>query len=118
MPGAAGWLISDGEQPLGFALVRGVLDEMEIILIAIDPDHRQRGLGGRLLDSVLAAARETGVASVFLEQASPNLAARHLYVSRGFAEVGRRRDYYHGRAGDVADALILRLDLAPAKPGG
>lgn len=118
MPGAAGWLISDGEQPLGFALVRSVLDEMEIILIAIDPDQRQRGLGGRLLDTVLVAAREIGVASVFLEQASPNLAARHLYVSRGFAEVGRRRDYYHGRAGDVADALILRLDLAPAKPGG
>lgn len=118
MPGAGGWLISDGEQPLGFALVRCVLDEMEIILIAIDPARRRCGLGGRLLDAVLTAAREMGIASVFLEQASPNLAARHLYVSRGFVEVGRRRDYYHGRSGDVADALVLRLDLVSAESHG
>jgi ribosomal-protein-alanine N-acetyltransferase len=111
MPGAAGWLISDENQPLGFAVVRCVVDEMEIILIAIDPDHRRRGLAGTLLDGVLETAGQNGIKTVFLEQAAPNLAARQLYASRGFTEVGQRRRYYHGPAGDVADAVILRRDL-------
>jgi ribosomal-protein-alanine N-acetyltransferase len=110
MPGAGGYLISDGEQPLGFAITRSVIDEMEVLLIATDPDRRQRGLGGTLLDTVLEAASRTGVRTVFLEYAAANLAAGHLYASRGFAKVGERRGYYHGPGGEVADALILRLD--------
>lgn len=114
MPGASGWLIGDGAQPAGFILVRSVLDEMEVILIAIDPAQRQRGLAGILLDTALAAAGEAGVKSVFLEQAAPNSAARALYASRHFRAVGERRGYYHGTSGEVADAVILRLDLPPS----
>lgn len=112
MPGAAGWLISWNDQPLGFILTRSVLDEMEILLIAIDPAARHRGHGGVLLDRAIAAAMQLGIRHVFLEQAVPNSAARALYASRGFQEVGRRPDYYHGPAGDRADAVILRLDVA------
>ncbi len=112
MPGAAGWLISHDEHPLGFIVTRSVLDEMEILLVAIDPAQRGRGYGGLLLDTAIAAATRAGITSLFLEQAAPNVAARALYSSRQFHEVGLRRGYYHGPAGDVADALVLRLGLS------
>jgi ribosomal-protein-alanine N-acetyltransferase len=142
MPGAGGWLISRdvqpldeqtpgeqapseqapseqapseqalGEQPRGFILTRHVLDEMEIILVAIDPEYRRLGLAGRLLQAALQDAAGKGIRTVFLEQAAPNLAAHQLYVRHGFADVGRRRGYYRGRTGEMADALILRRDLS------
>ena len=121
MPGAGGWLIStaDGpqaeepheEQPGGFILTRQVLDEMEIILIGIDPAHRRRGIAGRLLDFTLSAANRSGVKTVFLEQAAPNMAAQALYASRGFRPVGRRPGYYRNREGEAVDAVVLRRDL-------
>ncbi|HVJ42867.1 MAG TPA: GNAT family N-acetyltransferase [Dongiaceae bacterium] len=111
MPGAGGWLISAGDQPAGFILLRKVVDEMEIILIASDPAWRRQGLAGRLLDHVLAEARQAGVKTAFLEQAAPNLAAQQLYAGRGFHPVGRRRGYYRGRDGVPVDAVILRRDL-------
>lgn len=112
MPGAGGWLITDGNQPQGFILTRQVLDEMEIILVGIDPAYRRRGLAGRLLDAVLSAAGRSGVRTIFLEQAAPNQAAQGLYASRGFQPVGRRAGYYRGRDGAVIDAVVLRRDLA------
>lgn len=111
MPGAGGWLISDGDRPQGFVLTRQVLDELEIILIGIDPAFRRRGLAGRLLDAALSAAGRAGVRTVFLEQAAPNAAAQALYASRGFQPVGRRAGYYRGRDGAVVDAVVLRCDL-------
>ncbi|HVJ34347.1 MAG TPA: GNAT family N-acetyltransferase [Terriglobia bacterium] len=111
MPGAGGWLISEGDQPAGFVLLRNVVDEMEIILIASDPARRRQGFAGRLLDHALAMARRAGAQTVFLEQAAPNLPAQQLYASRGFRQVGRRRGYYRGRDGVSIDAVILRRDL-------
>jgi ribosomal-protein-alanine N-acetyltransferase len=111
MPGAGGWLISDGKDPQGFILTRQVLDEMEIILIGIDPVYRRHGIAGRLLDFTLNEASRTGVKTVFLEQAAPNAAAQGLYLGRGFQPVGRRAGYYRNREGAAVDAVILRRDL-------
>lgn len=117
MPGAGGWLASisepsPDEQPVGFILTRQVLDEMEIILVAVDPAQRRRGFAGELLQAALRDAAKAGIRTVFLEQAAPNLAAQGLYARHGFAVVGRRRGYYRGRSGEAADALILRRDLS------
>jgi ribosomal-protein-alanine N-acetyltransferase len=112
MPGAGGWLIHDGDMPRGFIVTRQVLDEMEIILIGVDPDHRRHGLAGRLLDVALSEAHRSGVRKVFLEQAAPNAAAQALYIGRGFQPVGRRGGYYRGRDGAAVDAVVLRRELA------
>jgi len=122
MPGAGGWLISTAdepqaaepheEEPGGFILTRQVLDEMEIILIGIDPAHRRRGIAGWLLDFTLSAASRSGVKTVFLEQAAPNEAAQALYAGRGFQPVGRRTGYYRNRDGEAVDAVVLRRDLS------
>lgn len=95
----------------GFLLWRRAADEAEIVTLAVRPEARRRGLGGRLLDRSLTQAREKGAARVFLEVAHDNDAAIALYVSRGFRPAGRRPGYYTRPDGARADALILALNL-------
>ncbi|MET0336738.1 MAG: ribosomal protein S18-alanine N-acetyltransferase [Caulobacter sp.] len=100
-------LVEDGQ---GFILCRVVLDEAEILTIAVDPAARRLGLGRRLVLQAADQARQSGARSLFLEVAIDNLAAIGLYVATDFAQVGRRRGYYRRADGDV-DALVMRRDL-------
>ena len=107
MPGVALVLARDGElRPLGFALYRGVADEAELLLIAVHPTARRRGIGRRLLDDFVNAAQEDGASNVHLEvrEGNPALA---MYRRAGFALAGRRRKYYKGSDGSEYDALTL-----------
>ena len=79
--------------------------EAEILTIAVASAHRGRGLGGLLLDELLAIADSQGSESVFLEVRSRDAVAQSLYQGRGFEDVGRRPRYYHDD-----DALIMRRD--------
>ena len=96
----------------GFLLWRRAADEAEIVTLAVRPEARRRGLGGRLLGRTMDRAREQGVTRLFLEVADDNLAALALYGSRGFEPVGKRPDYYARPDGSRADALILALNLS------
>ncbi|MBA3343513.1 MAG: ribosomal protein S18-alanine N-acetyltransferase [Gemmatimonadaceae bacterium] len=91
----------------GYAVVSCVLDESEILNLAVSPGSRRNGLGARLLDAAMATARGRGARTFFLEVRESNLAARALYESRGFAELSRRQRYYRNPA---EDALLLRLE--------
>ena len=95
----------------GFTLSRRVLDEEELLLIAIAPDFRGRGLGHRLLAHFIATARELGVARLFLEMRANNTAAI-LYRTVGFEPVGRRRHYYRTISGHPIDAITFAMSLA------
>ena len=108
------FLIADGGGAvLGYVVAWFVLDEGEIGNLAVARDARRRGIGARLLDGAIAAVRASDVDTLYLEVRDSNAAARALYASRGFVEVGRRRDYYRKPR---EDALVLRLDLAPEPP--
>jgi ribosomal-protein-alanine N-acetyltransferase len=101
-----------GSDVLGYVVAWFVLDEGEIANLAVAPAARRGGVGATLLDAAIAAARDRRIASVFLEVRESNSAARELYASRGFAEIGRRRHYYRR---PTEDALVLRLTLE--RPG-
>ena len=111
MPGARGWLLEDGSAPLGFVLARFTLDEGEILLTGILPGARGKGHARRLMQAAITAAREAGVARLFLEYAAPNAAAGALYRGLGFAQIGTRRDYYRDIAGAPCDAVTMALEL-------
>jgi ribosomal-protein-alanine N-acetyltransferase len=111
MPGAHGWLISSGETPIGFMLARFTLDEGEILLTGIAPEARRRGHAARLMRVLIEAAREAGIAKLFLEHAAGNDAAGALYGRFGFSRIGRRRAYYERRGGGREDAITRRCDL-------
>lgn len=94
---------------VGFAIVYLAGFEGDLANLATVAAVRRQGVGRRLLRHTLALARERGGRVIFLEVRESNTAARALYESEGFVEVGRRAKYY---ARPVEDALILRTELA------
>jgi ribosomal-protein-alanine N-acetyltransferase len=98
---------------MGYAIAWYVLDEGELASLAVAPRNRRRGLGRMLLDVIVDDARSRGVERLFLEVRESNVAARALYSSQGFMEIGRRKQYYRK---PTEDALILRRDLADRPP--
>jgi ribosomal-protein-alanine N-acetyltransferase len=114
MPGAGGIVARDGtgEDVVGFALSRIAGGECEILSLAVDPDHRHRGVGRTLLTAAIAWAQTLRASAVFLEVAEDNDVARTLYVAEGFEAVGRRPDYYRLRDGSLTAAITMRRGLA------
>lgn len=97
-----------GEQVLGYAGVDLAGEVADVMTIAVDPAQRGAGLGRRLLDWLVATARESGAAHLLLEVRADNPAALALYERAGFARISVRRRYY--QPGDV-DAVIMRKEL-------
>jgi ribosomal-protein-alanine N-acetyltransferase len=84
-------------------------DEAHILNLAVHPDHRGRGLGRRLVESVVREAEAAGARVVTLEVRRENGPARSLYRNLGFVDTGLRRNYY----GRGEDAIIMSLQLKP-----
>jgi ribosomal-protein-alanine N-acetyltransferase len=99
--------------PLGYALGWWLIDELELLAVAVLPEARRRGVARRLLEHVIAATGESGGRRVLLEVARSNTAARRLYESLGFRVLDVRRGYYP-TTGD--DALVMErlLEQPPA----
>ncbi|NBW10424.1 MAG: ribosomal-protein-alanine N-acetyltransferase [Caulobacteraceae bacterium] len=102
----------------GFILCRVVLDEAEILTLAVRPAARRAGLGARLTQAAADVADRAGAVSLFLEVAEDNGAARALYARLGFVETGRRRNYYEKPDGSRVDARLLALNLQERLPSG
>lgn len=110
MPGVALTLARVDDRTVGFALTRKVIDEAELLLIAVSPPARGRGVGAALLRAVLAEQRGRGVRKLHLEVRAGNSAIA-LYDAAGFRKVGERRSYYRGRDGRAYDARSYGLEL-------
>jgi ribosomal-protein-alanine N-acetyltransferase len=93
---------------LGYVAAWFVAGEGEVATLAVAPRARRLGVGSLLLDSAIDAAKGRGVAAVYLEVRASNSAAKQLYASRGFREIGIRRNYYRR---PTEDACVLRLAL-------
>ena len=100
--------------PDGFAIGRVILDEAEVLTIAVDPAARRKGVGKRLLTGLLDTMALTGATTVHLEVAADNTPARALYIAAGFAEIGRRKGYYQSPEGTRVDALVMRRSGLPS----
>lgn len=109
VPGVWLTIAEKGGRTAGFALVRGVLDEAELLLLAVIPEMRRRGVGAALLRSVIGDCALRGIASLHLEVREGNDAI-NLYINSGFTRVGERRDYYRGADGRHYAALTLRRE--------
>ena len=98
---------------MGYVVAWYVMDEGELANLAVAPGDRGQGIGRTLLDAMLEDAASRGTKQVYLEVRDSNAAARQLYTSRGFEEVGRRKQYYRS---PTEDALILRRSLKSKSP--
>ena len=85
--------LEDG-RVLGYVGMMCVLDEGQIINVAVHPDARRRGVGRSLMQAAEAYAKERGIVFLSLEVRESNIAARSLYSSLGWEEQGIRKGFY------------------------
>lgn len=87
----------------GFALSRSILEDAELLLLAVRPSMRGRGVGRALLRSVIHDARERGATQLHIEVRAGNDAI-HLYQHEGFVKLDERPRYYRGANNEQFDA--------------
>ena len=99
------WLVAmDGDTVAGYVGSQTVLDEADMLNLAVQPDYRRRGIAKRLCRALMG---NLNAHSLTLEVRVTNEPAIRLYNSLGFREVGRRKNYYQK---PKEDALILRKE--------
>ena len=103
------FVLCKGTKVIGFLVFNQVLDEAELLNIAVKVSFQGEGLGACLLDFCVEHITETAQ-HLFLEVRASNFPAIALYQGRGFQQVGIRRAYYHDEDGRE-DALIMRYDI-------
>ncbi len=91
---------------VGCVFGAAVADEGEILNLAVDPRHRQKGIASRLVRHLLDRWQQQKIQRIFLEVRESNARAIQFYHRIGFAKIGRRKKYY---AGPAEDALVLEL---------
>lgn len=98
------WVIEEAGELCGYANLRVIAGEGEIMRLAVHPFCRGRGYGRKLMEQMEAFSRERGVSEVTLEVRAGNKTAINLYESCGFVKEAVRGGYYRE---PVEDALIL-----------
>ena len=99
-----------GDELVGYSVMSMAAGEAHLLNLCIHPAHQGNALGREALAQLLMVARSKHVGTVFLEVRISNLAARRLYESARFNEIGQRFNYYpaiHGRE----DALVFAKAL-------
>ncbi len=91
----------------GFAIGRVAGPEVELLTIAIDPNHRRQGFAHQLMVAFEIEAKSKNAKDAFLEVAENNQAAIALYESFGFKRKGTRKDYYTSQTGSRITALVM-----------
>lgn len=106
-----GLFLGAATRPEGFVLSRLVLDEAEILTVAIAPECRGKGLSIPLLERHLDELSRRGARTVHLEVEEGNQPALALYRRFGFGQVGRREGYYQRPDGGRVAALTMAVSL-------
>ena len=92
--------------------ILGLTDiEIEIYFIGVARSYRGKGLGKKLLKSIISFSKSYGASVIILEVGVKNVPAKKIYISSGFKECGIRKDYYKNKSGFRQDAVIMKLNL-------
>ena len=99
------WLIAEENQAVcGYVGSQTVLDETDMMNIAVRPDCRRRGIAAALITELVHQLRERGSHILRLEVRESNAPAIALYEAMGFTQLGLRKNYYRNPR---ENALIL-----------
>ena len=92
--------------------ILGLTDhEVEIYFIGVEESFRGRGLGKKLLESIIRFSKNYGADFIILEVGINNIPAKNMYLSLNFMEYGIRKNYYRNFSGIREDAIIMKLNL-------
>jgi ribosomal-protein-alanine acetyltransferase len=97
----------------GFAIVRTLVDDAELLLIAVAPNARRGGCGSMLLAEIAMRMKTQGKLTLHIEVRSSNQGAISFYLARGFVRTGLRKAYYpSGVLGNQReDAVLMNVSL-------
>jgi ribosomal-protein-alanine N-acetyltransferase len=109
MAGNGCYILIRDERILAVAVVIQVLDEAELLTIAVAKQEQGQGLGAALLYDLMSLLQEQSAKQCMLEVMDGNDAAISLYQRIGFKSVAKRKAYYKTEQG-IFDALVMRID--------
>jgi ribosomal-protein-alanine N-acetyltransferase len=102
------WLVAlDGDRVAGYVGSQTVLDESDMMNIAVDPQYRRQGIAQALVEELVKCLARKGSRCLTLEVRASNAGAIALYGKLGFVQVGLRKNYYRNPR---EDAMILRKE--------
>ena len=96
-----------GDKVIGFIGAWLIASEGQITNIAVHPDYRQKGIGRKLLKSLIYSLKEEDCNAITLEVRESNIIAKNLYKSLGFLSEGIRKNFYEDNKED-ANIMWLR----------
>lgn len=108
--GYGAWVAREDGHMTGYAVMMRAPDEAHLLNITILPELQRGGRGSALLRHLFSEAAAWGATRILLEVRPGNASGLALYRRHGFAEIGRRRDYYPARAGRE-DAIVMACAL-------
>lgn len=103
------FLVAKHEEKIaGYAAVMCVLDEGNLVSIAVDKEYRKMGIASQLLDIAYEEAVARGVTSINLEVRQSNTPAIKLYEKENFEQIGERKNFY---SKPTEDAILFLKKL-------
>ena len=91
---------------VGFAGLKVILDEANIMNIVVKKDFRNCGIGAILLKNIIKKARKLEIKKIYLEVNDTNLPAINLYKKFNFKQIGIRKKYYGNNNGILMDLSL------------
>ena len=102
------WLVAtEGDTVAGYIGSQTVMDETDMMNVAVHPDFRRQGIAEALVNGLVEQLKTMGSHCLTLEVRASNAPAISLYEKLGFSQIGRRKNYYRNPR---EDALILRKE--------
>ena len=96
------WLVAmEEDRLLGYVGSQTVLDETDMMNVAVDPAARRQGVAWALIQELTAQLKQRGSRKLSLEVRASNLGAIRLYESLGFVRLGCRPGYYRNPREDA-----------------
>lgn len=99
-------VIEQDGQVVGFCILQPVVDEANLLLMAVHPSQQGKGLGFKLLDASVAMLKNNPI-QIFLEVRESNKAAIALYEKSAFHQIDLRKNYYPNPDGSKEHAIIM-----------
>jgi len=97
------WVAEVDGRVVGYVGLWRVLDEGQIMDVAVLPSHRRHGVATRLLEALIEDCAAAGIDRLLLEVREKNVGALALYEGLGFEREGLRKGYYP----DDGDSAVL-----------
>ena len=99
-------VVKDNSKIIGFAGIKVILPDADIMNIVVKKDFRNQGIGSLLLKKLINLSKSLNIKNLFLEVNEKNTPAILLYNKFGFKKISTRKNYYKDN-----NAIVMRLDL-------